>query len=145
MNAQWENVVMSSLMLYIDNRLTTNGGYVNHTGKFYKTQKQYKDFHSYSLPFKQIVSDASVPGASVMQGVNVTPPNGSPAFRTVGEDGLTGILHHKGTVLFSSDKDASLIEGTFAVKEYNVYITTKPEEDLLFKTAKQIKPKKHRN
>ena len=141
MEAQWENVVMSSLMLYIDNKITSNGGYVNHSGKFYKTQAQYNQLYSYSLPYKQIISDASISGASVMQGVNVTPPNGSSAFRTVGEDGLTGILHHKGTVLFNSDKDSSLIEGTFAVKEYNIYITTKPEEDLLFKTAKQIKPK----
>ena len=141
MNAQWENVIMSSLMLYIDNKVTSNGGFVNHTGKFYKTQKQYKDFHSYSLPYKQIISDSSVSGASVLQGVNVTPAGGTASFRAVGEDGLSGILHHKGTVLFTSDKDSSLIEGTFAVKEYNIYITTKSEEDLLFKTAKQVNPK----
>ena len=141
MRAQWENMVMSSLMLYIDNRIANNGGYVNHSGRFYKTQRKYKDFYSYSLPFKQIVSDSSVAGASVLQGVTITPPGGTPSFRSIGEDGFSGVLHHKGTVLFVSDKDDSLIEGTFAVKEYNVYITTKPEEDLLFKTAKQVNPK----
>jgi hypothetical protein len=136
MNAQWENLIMSSLMLYIDHKVCSNGGYVNHTGKFYKTQRQYNQFHTYSLPFKQIVSDDSISGASVMHGVDI---DGS--FMGIGDSGLAGIIHNKGSVLFSESHDDKEITGTFAVKEFNIYITTKAEQDLLMKTAKQIKPK----
>ena len=56
MNAQWENLVVSSLMLYVDHTVCGNGGYTNHSGEFYKTQKQYNQFDSYSLPFKSEAS-----------------------------------------------------------------------------------------
>ena len=137
MKVQWENKVMSSLMMYLDNVICDTGeGYTNHSGPFYKTLKKFNQFHSYSLPYKQIVSDTSVYGANVMQGVSV---NGD--FKSIGESGLSGIMHHKGTLLFTEDHDADTITGNFAVKEYNIYITTKSEENLLFKTAKQINPK----
>jgi len=139
MKAQWENLVMSSMMLYIDHNICNNEGYVNHSGTFYKTQKQYNQFNSYSLPFKQIVSDQSVSGANIMEAVSI---DGS--YTTMNTSGLKGILHHKGTVLFdptSAPADSANITGAFAVKEFNVYITTKAEEDLLFKTAKAINPK----
>lgn len=138
MKAQWENLIMSSLMLHIDHKICKDGeGFTNHTGKFYKTQKQFNQFHSYSLPFKQIISDQSVPGANIMQGITVNGQFVAPG----GNLGLQGILHHKGTVLFDQDHDSSNITGAFAVKEFNIYITTKAEENILFKTAKQINPK----
>ena len=137
MKAQWENLIMSSLMLYIDHRVCKDGeGFTNYTGKFYKTKAQFNQFHSYSLPYKQIISDTSVTNATVMQGINI---DGN--FKTIGEEGFQGILHHKGTLLFDQSHDSSEITGSFAVKEYNIYITNKAEEDLLFKTAKQINPK----
>jgi hypothetical protein len=139
MQAQWENLVVSSLMLYVDHTVCSNGGYTNHSGEFYKTQKQYNQFDSYSLPFKQIVSDQSVSGANVMESVSIDGSLTAPSAY-----GLAGILHHKGTVLFdpaNSPASSANITGSFAVKEFNIYITTKAEEDLLFKTAKQINPK----
>ena len=128
---------MSSMSLYVDNLVCKQGeGYVNHTGEFFPTQRKYNQFFTYSLPFKQIVSDVSVTGANVLQGVYV---NGS--FQNVGSSGLEGILHHKGALLFSVDHDNDTITGNFSVKEFNVYITTKAEEDLLIKTAPQVNPK----
>ncbi|MAF43997.1 MAG: hypothetical protein CMI54_07540 [Parcubacteria group bacterium] len=137
MKAHWENKIMSSIMLYIDHAACKDGeGFINHQGLFYKTQKQYNQFYTYSLPFKQIVADTSVTSANVLQGVYINND-----FKIVGQDGLQGILHHKGTVLFDQDHDSDSILGNYAVKEFNVYITTKAEEDLLFKTAKQVNPK----
>lgn len=59
----------------------------------------------------------------------------------MGEAGLAGILHHKGTLLFDIDMSGHDVVGNFAVKDFNVYITTKAEHELLFKTAKQVNPK----
>ena len=128
---------MSSISLYVDNLICKVGeGFINYTGEFYPTKKQYNQYYAYSLPFKQIVADVSIPNADILQGVYI-----NNQFKNVGQNGLEGILHHKGTLLFSEDQGNSLIKGDFSVKEFNVYITTKAEEDLLFKTAPQVNPK----
>lgn len=137
MKAQYENLLMSSMMLYIDHLICNQGeGYTNHTGNFFVTQNKFNQYHSLSLPYKQIVADTSVTGANVLQGVTV-----DGVFKTVGESGLSGILHHKGTLLFDNDMSGHTVSGNFAVKDFNVYITTKAEHELLFKTAKQVNPK----
>ena len=137
MKAQYENLLMSSMMLYIDHLICKEGeGYKNFSSKFYPTQKKFNQYHSLSLPYKQIIADTSVTGANVLQGVTI-----DGAFKTVGESGLAGILHHKGTLLFDIDMSGHDVVGNFAVKDFNVYITTKAEHELLFKTAKQVNPK----
>ena len=137
MKPHWENLLMSSVSLYIDNLICKEGeAFINYTGEFYLTKKRYNQYYAYSLPFKQIVSDVSIPNANVLQGILI-----NNQFKSVGESGLEGILHHKGTLLFSQDQGNSQITGNFAVKEFNVYITTKAEEDLLFKSAPQVNPK----
>ena len=141
MKAQWENLLMSSMSLYVDNLVCTKGeGFVNHTGEVFSTKKQYNQFFAYSLPFNQIVSVVSVPNANILQGIYI-----NNQFKNIGQGGLEGILHHKGTLLFSQNHDSSQITGNFSVKEFNVYITTKAEEDLLFKTAPQVNPKISQN
>ena len=137
MKAQYENLLMSSMMLTIDHVICGTGeGYTNYSGSFYPTQKKFNQYHQLSLPYKQIIADTSVSGANILQGVTI---DGN--FKTGGESGLAGILHHKGTLLFDSDMTGHTVTGNFAVKDFNVYITTKAEHDLLFKTAKQINPK----
>ena len=123
MKPHWENLLMSSVSLYIDNLICKEGeAFINYTGEFYLTKKRYNQYYAYSLPFKQIVSDVSIPNANVLQGILI-----NNQFKSVGESGLEGILHHKGTLLFSQDQGNSQITGNFAVKEFNVYITTKAE------------------
>ena len=137
MKAQWENLLMSSMMLHLDHLICKEGeGFVNHSGQFYPTQKKFQQYYSLALPFKQIIADTSVVGANALQGVTI---DGN--FKVPGEGGLAGILHHKGTLLFDSDMTGHTVTGNFSVKEFNVYITTKAEHDLLFKTAKQTNPK----
>jgi hypothetical protein len=141
MIAQWENKVMSSLLQFVDNKVCEKGqAFKNHSGQFYSIDSKYNGYYTYSLPFKQIIVDSSITNATVMQGVSV---DGN--YTTVGNGGFEGILHHKGQVLFSSDKSSSTITGNFAVKEYNVYICTKLEEDLLFNTKYQINPRVSQN
>ena len=72
MKPHWENLLMSSVSLYIDNLICTEGeAFVNYTGEFYSTKKQYNQYYAYSLPFKQIVSDVSVPNANILQGIYI--------------------------------------------------------------------------
>jgi len=137
MKAQWENLVMSSIMLHLDHLICKDGeGFINYSGTFYQTRAKYKQYHSYALPYKQIIADTSVSGANSMQGAYI-----DGVFKSVGESGLEGIIHHKGTLLFDNDMSGHALTGNFAVKEFNMYLTTKSEQDLLFKTAKQTNPK----
>ena len=71
MKAQFENKAMSSLLLYIDNKILTKGeAYTNITsGSVYPISNQYNGIHTYATPFKQLVSDTSIVGANVLSGV----------------------------------------------------------------------------
>jgi hypothetical protein len=73
-----------------------------------------------------------------MQGVSV---DGNYVGLPTNNEDFSGILYHKGQVLFSGDKSANTITGNFSIKEYNVYISTKLEEDLLFNTKHQVNPR----
>lgn len=137
MISQWENRLLSSLLQLIDHEVCVKGkAFTNHSGTFYPIPSKYNGFYTYALPFKQIVSDASVPEATVMSGVSI-----NNVYTTIGNNGFKGILHNKGQVLFDVDKGSSVITGSFAVKDYNIYLNNETEEDLLFKTKYQIAPK----
>lgn len=127
------------MALFLDNRLLTSGeAFFNHTGRFYPTNNLYAGRTTYSLPFKQIVNDQSVPNANVMTGIYLNGVNVA-----VGQSGLLNINHYQGTVDFSSALPANTsISGSFAVKEANIYVTTENDEKLLFYT-KYFKNPRH--
>lgn len=138
MIAQWENKIMSSMLQFIDHEVCSKGqAFTNHAGEFYPIDSAYGGYYSYALPFKQVVGDGSITGATIMQGVSLD----SNYVGFPNSEDLQGVLYHKGQVLFSSDKSASVISGNFSIKDYNVYISTKLEEDLLFQTKHQLNPK----
>ena len=139
MIAQWENKIMSSMLQYVDHEVCSKGqAFMNHSGQFYPINSAYAGHHIYALPFKQIVSDESITNATVMQGVSV---DGNYVGLPTNNEDFSGILYHKGQVLFNEDKSANTITGNFSIKEYNVYISTKLEEDLLFNTKHQVNPR----
>jgi len=153
MIAQYENKVMSGLMLYLDNQICKHGqaftnviGPNNPSGasNFYPIESKYDGLWTYALPFKQIVGDASLAldGASLMTNVYVGGSLHSPGNTVPGGGTFHGILYHKGQVLFTADQTANLpISQAVSVKNYNIYITTKLEEDLLLNTKHQANPK----
>ena len=133
---QWENKVMSSMLLFVDHEICDKGqAYKNHTGTFYPIDSKYNGYFTYALPFKQIVGDASLSGATIMQGVSV-----DGTFTAMGSNNLSGIIYNKGQVLFDADKSNKVITGSFSVKEYNTYLSAKLEEQILFKTKYRINP-----
>jgi hypothetical protein len=136
MKAQFENRVMSSFLLFVDHYLLDKGeAYTNYSGLFYPTNNLYNNYYTYSAPFKQLVSDDSIEGATVMKDVYV---NGTQT--SVGGE-LHGINHYNGQVYFTADKSSSLISGNYSFKDFNIYLTNDPEAKLLFETKYHLNSK----
>jgi len=158
MIAQWENKVMSSMLLFLDNQICDKGqAYTNVTDQqAYLIDSNYNqltwsatnyELQAWALPFKQIIIDESITGATICKtvelsqdGVNysITSPQGA----HMGD--FNCILHHKGQFLFSDDITASGLthaKANCAVKDFNIYISSKFEEDLLINTKYQTHPK----
>ena len=151
MIAHFENQVMSSLLLFIDNKICKKGkAFTNHGSYFYNTEDQVEGSHSLSAPFKQLVVDTSLEavGADVMTGVffgaqpfERFPPYGGnidPASQTSGPYPYT-INHYQGQVTFEEDHKL-LISGDYSVKDFNIYLTSLAEEQLLFETKFTLNP-----
>jgi hypothetical protein len=134
MIAQFENKLMSSFLLFLDNRILSSGqAYTNHSGLFYTDKKNYyNSYYGYSSPFRQLVSDRSISGANVMSGVYV-----NDSFTTTG----VNINHYNGQVFFNSDQGSATISGNYSVKDFNVQMTSAPEQELLFETKFALKPR----
>jgi hypothetical protein len=154
MKVQFENKVMSSLLLFIDHEVVQKGdAYTNRGSAFYKIDSLFKDYYVYASPFKQLVSDSSVTGSSppsVLSGVHFSTP-GAPGTqpydvgpRYPGSGGFDSINHMQGQLYFTGDTDpvaGSGISGNYAVKDFNVFLTSMPEEQLLFETKLELNPR----
>ena len=70
MKVQFENKIMSSLLLFIDHHLLSKGeAFTNHAGLFYPVTNLYNNYYTYAAPFKQMVNDDGVSNATVMKTV----------------------------------------------------------------------------
>jgi len=137
MKAQLDNILMSSMIMWIDNILLSKGeAYKNFNSKFYPITNIYSGFYTYGLPFKQVVSDNSISGANILSGVYV-----NNTFINVGQGNLTGINPNNGQIYFTSNQNNNTLSGTYAVKDFNIYLTNQPEEELLFETEYKTRPK----
>lgn len=137
MKAQFENKIMSSILLYLDHKVLEKGeAFTNHSSLFYSISDTYADYDVYALPFKQIVNDTSITGATILSGVYV-----NDTFVTGGQSGLHSINHYQGQAFFTEDRSSDTISGNYAVKDFNFYLTSQPEETLLFDTKFHLNPK----
>lgn len=143
MKAQLDNVVMSSMLFWFDNKLLTKGeAFTNYSSYFYPLNNLYYGYYTYGAPFKQLVIDESISGANIISGVYV-----SGNFITPGQGTLSGINASQGQLYFSSiiQNPSVSISGNYAVKDFNILLTSETEEDLLFETQFQINPKTYQN
>jgi hypothetical protein len=131
MRISFDNRLMSSLLLYLDHEVLDGGAaYTNISGRLYPVSSPYSGLYAYATPFKQLVNDTSIAGASVMSGVYL---NG--AFVTIGTSGLYSINHNQGVAYFTGQLSSSVVvSGRYAVKDINVEITDKAETKTLFET-----------
>lgn len=136
MKAQLDNILMSSMMLWMDNKILSKGqAFTNFSSNFYSVPNLINGLNSYGLPFKQIVCDSSIQGANLLSGVYV-----NNNFKTVGVDNFIGINPSQGQIYFDNVQNGSL-SGNYAVKDFNIYITSSPDENILFETQYKTRPK----
>jgi hypothetical protein len=140
MKIQYENRVMSSLLLYMDHYICKNGeAFSNKSSFFYPTEQTYTNLFNYSSPFKQFISDDSVPNATVMKTAYVN--SGGYKEFAVGTSGLSAIDHNNGLVQMSVGVAGNNpISGNYSIKDFNIYLTNKPEEQILFETKYHLRP-----
>lgn len=140
MKAQLDNYIMSSFLMWLDNKILTKGeAFKNFSSIFYPIPNLYFGLSSYGLPFKQIVCDKSVSNANLLSGVYI-----NNNFISVGQNNLSGINPSEGQIYFGQNI-SSPISGSYAVKDFNIYLTSDPEENILFETQYKIKPKTIQN
>ena len=142
MKIQYDNRVMSSLLLYIDHFICEKGeAFTNSNSYFYPTHQTYSNLFNYSSPYKQLVADDSVTGATVMKSVYINSGGSFEEFQ-VGSSGVNSIDHTDALVQTTMQITGSnRISGNFSVKDFNTYLTNKAEEQILFETKYQLKPK----
>jgi len=143
MKSQFENRAISSFLLWFDHELLVKGeAFTNKDSLLYPVSSQFQGYYSYGAPFKQFVSDCSYSitgtlGAQVPTGI-YTDGN----FRTTGHyvDGantspLLGFNYNEGQALLNATQDEGTeISGRYAVKDFNIHLTNKAEQELLFET-----------
>ena len=146
MKAQYENKVISSTLLWMDHTITSVGsGYTNHGSSFYDVGSQWYGYYAYGLPYKQIISDHSIePNAptdpKIMTGIYV-----DGALVTPGNNDLIDIDYNNGHAYFSSDQAGKNLSGDYAVKDFNIYLTNKTDQELLFETKVETRPRTSTN
>jgi hypothetical protein len=148
MKAQVTNNIMSSFLAFLDNRILISGeAYSNHGSNFYPlNQDTVAGYTIWGAPFKQMVCDESVTSATRFTGISI---DGDGPYGA-NSNGIKFLQHHQGQIFFekpSAQTPASVIAGTatvsgnYSVKDFNTYLTSEPEEELLFKTKFELSPK----
>lgn len=126
----------TSFALWFDHRLLSEGeAFSNQTTKLYKmSDANLSEPYIFGSPFKQWVYDSSVSGAQIPSGVYV---NGN--FVNRGVSGLK-LDFQNGRAIFSSGNANLNVTGSYSIKDFNIYTTTKSDVELLFETRYSINP-----
>ena len=138
MKAQYDNKITSSFLLWLDNKILDKGeAYTTVSTQFYPNNAVFNGYYTYSSPYKQIVADRSITGATVFTGVYI-----NNTIVGTGTSGLRSIDYNNGNLYFSGALPAStIVSGTYTIKDFNVVLTDIPEERLLFETKFSPKPR----
>jgi len=130
--------------LFIDHEVTQKGdAYTNHQSNFFKIDSLFSDYYVYASPYKQIVSDAGITGSSTPNKLTGVYVDGDGPIGP-GTSGLHSINHMQGQAYFTGVTDpmsGKTVSGRYAVKDFNVFLTSMPEEQLLFETKLVLNPK----
>ena len=119
---------MTSFMLWFDHELLQKGeAYSNQTGTLYydNDSRLPSTYKAYSSPYKQWVNDSSVTGST-----NPIIPTG---FNNSGRANNIIFDFENGRIIETGGSfgTGETLTGTFAVKDFNVYLTNETEEDLI--------------
>lgn len=133
---QYDNLAASSFVFWLSNKLQKAGGYENYSGRFYPIASPYAGYYAYGIASPQILYDSSVSGANVITGVYLNNTQ-----ITTGVSGLQSFDYNRGYVFFNQNVNSYVISGHFAVSNPNVKLTYDNDENILFRTKYQLKPK----
>ncbi len=135
MKTQFENRVMSSFMLWLDHTLLDKGeAFTNHGSEFYDVEGLYYNYYAFGAPFKQMIADSSIAGAKILTGVYI-----DNVFKETGDAPLVDVNYNQGQVYLSADT-TDTISGNYSLKDFNVYLTAKAEQELLFESKIDLRP-----
>lgn len=127
---------VSSFTLWFEHTLLQQGqAFNNISGNLYlSNDTNYPNYTTFQGPFKQLVYDYSISGANVPSGVYVN-DNFVPR-------GLSGLhLDYKnGRAIFETGNSAWNVTANYSVKEFNIYRTSKSDEQLIFSTSYILNP-----
>ena len=128
MKPQYQHELMTSFMLWFDHELLQKGeAYSNQTGTLYydNDSRLPSTYKAYSSPYKQWVGDSSITGS-----INPIIPTG---FNNSGRADNIIFDFENGRIIETggSFDAAETLTGSFAVKDFNIYLTNESEEDLI--------------
>lgn len=127
MKPQYQHNVTTSFALWFDHYLLEKGeAYSNQTGTFtyYADPRISTTYKAFGTPYKQFVYDSTITGASIPSGVHV-----SGVFK--GRNDGVIIDYINGRALISGTTTGVPVTGSFAVKDFNIYLTNENEDDLI--------------
>lgn len=133
MKPQFQHQVITSFALWLDHIILNRGqAFQNIESSFYYQQDDRLDldFYAFASPHKQWVTDSAVDKAKIIDSIIL---DGYKVDR-----GKQGIKYdfNNGRVLVPKilSNPGSNIESSYAVKDFNIYITDQTEEELLIET-----------
>ena len=128
MKPQYQHELMTSFFLWFDHELLDKGeAYSNKTGTLFaqSDSRLPNSYISLQSNYKQWVNDSSITGE--INPVIPTDFEGSGRADNIIFDFENGRLIETGSVISVGDT----LTGTFAVKDFNIYLTNSTEEDLI--------------
>ena len=142
MKTTFDQKLISSFLLFIDHTLLDKGqAYINYSGRFYSVPTPYNGLYAYAAPFRQLVFDQGITGATQFSGIYL-----NNNFVTIGQSGLQSINHPDGTIYFNSQLPTNtVLSGDYSVKEFNTQISDLWEMRLIFDTKYEINARTSQN
>lgn len=136
MTVQFDHKVISSFVIWLNYILAKKGeAYYNFGSKFYPSNQRFNGYVTYSAPFSQLVYDKAITGASLPTGLYL-----NSTFIVPGQSGFAGVNFEKGEAYFTGAFPSTVnVSGNYAIKDFNVVLSSEPEEKIIFE--KQLNPR----
>lgn len=115
MNFTFDNKIAGSVILWLDNRVSSLGqGYINQSTQLFSQNDSSKNVNYWASPYKSWIYDSSVTGAIVPSGFYDTSGNFLTRQSGLNIDFINGRVYSTGNL-------DTVLSGNYSQKEYNVY------------------------
>ena len=115
MNFTFDNKIAGSVILWLDNRISSLGqGYINQSTQLFSQNDTSKNVNYWAAPYKSWIYDSSVTGAIIPSGFYDTSGNFLTRQSGLGIDFINGRVYSTGNL-------DVVLSGNYSQKEYNVY------------------------